>query len=303
MTFCFRSLPLLTGASLAIAFSSSLVLSQVDRNFGSFHLLLGNPSGATLDATDTDNLLLIKPQYALSYNKSKSLPNWVSWQLNRKWLGSLGRCKNAAGQDNFQPDRTLPAGIAPVLPGDYEGSGFDRGHMAPSGDRTATRTDNCATFLMTNIIPQSPDVNRIGGPWESLESYSRDLVEKQGKELYIISGGVGTGGTGSNGFRESFRGARSRNTISVPAASWKVIVVLDTPNAGLEGITDNTRVIAVVMPHQQGVKGEAWNIRVNGQPKYITTVREIEKLTGYNFLSNVPPAVQDVIETKVDEGS
>jgi endonuclease G, mitochondrial len=82
-----------------------------------------------------------------------------------------------------------------------------------------------------------------------------------------------------------------------------VIVILDTPNAGLEGITDNTRVLAVVMPHQQGIRRESWDIKVDGQPKYITTVREIEKLTGYNFLSNVPPAVQDVIETKVDQGS
>jgi len=298
-----KNLIFLGGISLMSALFSSLVLSQVDRNFGSVHLLLvlGNPSGATQDASNVDNLLLIKRQYALSYNKSKSSANWVSWQLNKNWLGPLPRCRNASGQDNFQPDNTLPAGFKPVLPTDYAGSGFDRGHITPSGDRTARKIDNCATFLMTNIIPQSPDINQ--GPWNTLEEYGRKLVKQDDKELYIISGGVGTGGTGKNGFKSSFQGKSSRLNITVPESTWKIIVILDRPGLGLGDINKDTRVIAVLMPQKQGSKADQWDIKIGSKPKYITSVREIEKLTGYNFLSNVPQSAQDVIETKVDQGS
>ncbi len=94
---------------------------------------------------------MIKKQNALSYNKSKSIANWVSWQLNQKWLGNIKRCQGV--QDGFSPDNTLPSGFKPVLPTDYKGSGFDRGHLTPSADRTDNAADNCAVFQMTNIIP------------------------------------------------------------------------------------------------------------------------------------------------------
>nr|MDZ8061255.1 DNA/RNA non-specific endonuclease [Nostoc sp. EkiNYC01] len=264
-----------------------------DNNFGSVHLIVGNPSGATQDSNNVDNLLLIKKQNALSYNKSKSIANWVSWQLNRKWLGGIDRCKS------FSPDNTLPSGFKSVLPTDYKGSGFDRGHLTPSADRTDNAADNCAVFQMSNIIPQSPDVNQ--GPWEKLERYSRELAE-QGKELYIIAGGVGTGGEGTNGFKPTFIGRTSNNKINVPASSWKVILILDRPGLGLQGVTKNTRVIAVNMPHKQGVKQQSWDVKSNGKFRYITSVDEIEKLTGYDFFTNVPKDIQDVIEAKIDNG-
>jgi endonuclease G len=70
-----------------------------------------------------------------------------------------------------------------VRPTDYTGSGYDRGHIAPSADRTRNEADNSSTFLMTNMMPQVPEVNR--GVWGDLEEYCRELVQ-QGKELYII---------------------------------------------------------------------------------------------------------------------
>jgi endonuclease G, mitochondrial len=232
-------------------------------------LTMGNPSQA---GTQPNNYLLLKPQYALSYNAAKGIPNWVSWQLNQSWLGSVDR------QNDFRPDDTLPSNFYHVTPSDYSGSGYDRGHQAPSGDRTANVTDNSVTFLMTNMIPQSPDLNR--GPWEKLESYSRQLVS-EGEELYIIAGVTGQKGTLAEG------------KISIPARNWKVVVVLEKPGLGLAGVTANTRVIAVDMPNQEGIKETDWT-------EYRTTVKQIETATGYNLLSNVPEKVQQVIENRVD---
>ena len=89
----------------------------------SIHLSLGNPNGAT--ASDPNNYLMLKPQYALSYSRDKGIPNWVSWQLNKSWLGSVDR------SNDFRPDPSLPDGWYRVTGSEYKGTGYDRGHMAP----------------------------------------------------------------------------------------------------------------------------------------------------------------------------
>ncbi len=98
--------------------NSTASRSTVDRSettsettYKSVHLTLGNPSGASI--SNPDNYLMIKPQYALSYNRSKGTANWVSWQLNSSWLGHMDR------QNDFRPDETLPPGWERVTPSVY----------------------------------------------------------------------------------------------------------------------------------------------------------------------------------------
>jgi endonuclease G, mitochondrial len=125
------------------------------------HLTMGNPSNAVTNINQPANYLLDKSQYAVFYNRDLGRPNWVSWHLDSSWIGSTPR------QDDFRNDTTLPSGWHQVKATDYSGSGFDRGHHCPSGDRTNTVASNSATFLMTNMMPQSPDNNQ--GPWEAGE--------------------------------------------------------------------------------------------------------------------------------------
>jgi endonuclease G len=245
---------------------------------GSPHLTMGNPSSAA--TANLDNYLLDKAQYAVGYNCSLGRSNWVSWQLNSSWLGSTPR------QDDFRADTTLPSGCYQVQGTDFSGSGFDRGHMTPSADRTSTVAVNSSTFLMSNMIAQAPDNNQ--GIWANLEDYSRTLVS-QGKELYIISGGYGTGGTGSNGTFNTIAGGK----VTVPNRTWKIIVVLNTPGSGVSGVTTSTRVIAVNIPNAQGVRTADWR-------NYRVSVDSIESLTGYDFLSQVSTSIQSVIEAQVD---
>src|ERR1700758_1170879 len=139
---------------------------------------LGDPSGATADASNRNNFLVVKPQYVLSYNDDKGEPNWVSWHLQASDIGDVER------QNNFHPDDALPNGFKHVTPEDYTGTGFDRGHVCNSKDRTASVDDNSETFSMANMLPQTPDLNRH--VWEQLESYSRTLAQ-QGNQLFIVA--------------------------------------------------------------------------------------------------------------------
>ncbi len=248
------------------------------------HITMGNPSGAVADENVPDNYLKLKNQYVMSYNRDRGTPNWVAWQLDTSWLGSAPR------QDDFRPDDSLPAGWYQVTEFDYSGSGFDRGHHTPSGDRTATIPDNSATFLMTNMMPQAPDNNQ--GPWEQLESFSRTLAN-QGNELYIYMGGTSIGGSGSNGgVTTTIAGGH----VTVPGYTWKVIMVLPSGDNDVSRVDENTRLIAVILPNRQGLRTDPWQ-------KYIATVDQVEALTGYDFFSNVSPEIQAVIESRIDTAS
>lgn len=245
------------------------------------HMAMGNPSGATNVISNENNYLMQKVQYALSYNRSRATPNWVSWYLRPNWLGS------AARQDDFRADVTLPSGWYQVGATSYSGSGFDRGHNCPSADRTSSVADNSATFLMTNMIPQAPNNNQQ--TWANLENYGRTLVN-QGYEVYIIMGSYGTGGTGSNGTATTINAGK----ITVPSNVWKVLVVLPQGTNDVSRVSTSTRVIAVNTPNINTVSS-SWGT-------YRTSVDAIEAATGYDILSNVPASIQATIEATVDNG-
>ncbi len=235
------------------------------------NLTMGNPSNAVSNTSFTTNYLMERSQYAFSYHRNNGTPNWVSWHLASSWIGTTPR------QDDFRNDTNLPAGWYQVQETDYSGSGYDRGHMCPSGDRTKTVADNSSTFWMTNMIPQAPNNNQQG--WASLESYCRTLAS-QGNELYIMSGGHGISGYIASG------------NVAVPTTTWKVIMVLPSGSNDVSRVTASTRLIAVNMPNQNGISTNWRDYRVS--------VDQIESLTGYNFFSNVPTSIQASIESTID---
>lgn len=236
-------------------------------------LLLGNPSNATPDLANENNYLMHKAQYSLSYNRQRATPNWVAWRLDSSWLGSAQR------QDDYRPDPALPAGWYQVTDNDYSGSGYTRGHMTPSGDRTRSIPDNSATFLMTNFLPQIADNN--SGPWEEFESYCRTLAN-QGNEIYIFSGGYGSLGT------------IAQNRITVPQYTWKVVLILPNGDNDLSRVKKSTRAFGLVVPNFEPLDPNTpWrNFRV--------TVDKVEHATGLDFFSNVGAMTELFIERNRD---
>jgi endonuclease G len=248
------------------------------------NLLMGNPTNANV--VSDDNLYLDQQgYYVLSYNRSNAVSNWASWHLDARDLGSARR------QDDFRVDPQLPSNWYRVGASDYDFStyGFDRGHMCPSADRTSTVGANSATFVMTNMMPQAPSMNQI--TWSAFENYTRDSLVRNGKECFLICGPRGSGGTGSKGYFDGI----NNGLINVPAGIWKVIVVLPDGNNDLSRVDNNTRVIAVLMPNDNSVNGSNWR-------NYRVSVDAIENFMGggFDLLSNLPVAVQQVLESKVD---
>lgn len=185
-------------AAAASVVGAGVVASQLNSQPGreNSNFLLGNPSNA---GTDPNNFLVSRPQHVMSYNRAQGGPNWVSWHLDSSNLGTQRR-------GNFMPDPLLPPDMQ-IRPNDYRGSGYDRGHVCPSGDRTASKEDNDATFVMSNMLPQAAALNQQ--VWKDLEEYERYLTESN--ELYIIAGG--------NGSSEHIAGGK----VNVLAVCWKIL--------------------------------------------------------------------------------
>lgn len=234
------------------------------------YLALGNPSNATPNTSNADNYLMVNNFYALSYNRSKATPNWVAWRVSKADMSDLSR------EDSFRPDDRLPKSWERITPSDYTGSGYDRGHVCPNADRDGNPDSMASTFLMTNMTPQTPDLNR--GPWAKLEGYLRTLVTR-GSDVYIYAGVYGEKG-------------KIKKKITIPEYMWKIAVAVPQ-GSEIDAINENTRVIAVNMPNAKGIKNADWQI-------YRTTVRDLEQKTGYNFFSTLPQNLQDKLENKMD---
>ncbi len=266
--------------SLRLCFALTMMLATAVVSFATigtaYQMQLGNPSSATTTTTNHDHYLIQRDQYAMDYSDVNGEPNWVSWDLTIDDVGSSGR-------SNFIQDTTLPAGFYQVLTTDYSGSGYDRGHMCPSADRTVTVADNQIVFYMSNMIPQAPDNNQ--GVWANFESYCRTLAGA-GNELLITCGPSGFGGS-----------RLPSGAAAIPGYVWKIVVVVPTgPGMAVDRITSATRVIAIKIPNTAGVRSDPWQ-------KYITTVAQIEADTGFTFFTNLPPAVAATLRTVVDGDS
>ena len=257
----------------------------------SVHLALGTPT----DASPQDELVLVKPQYVVSYNRFRNNPNWVAWRLTESDLGAVGRTQRI-----FSPDPQLPDGVYRVHHRDYAGGGYDHGHLCPSAERTATFEDNAATFLTTNIVPQRHAIN--AGAWESLERWSVEKA-REGWDLFIVAGGLWDqtcatdrspqGNLPSEGCPAIGRSFDPARRVAIPVSTWKVIALVPRGH-GLDAVTASTPLVAVEMPNEAG-SGSDWQ-------RYVVSVDALEARTGYDFFALVSRALQEHIEAQPYSG-
>ena len=222
--------------------------------------------GTPVDGTPADDFIIERPQFTVSYSKSRNTPNWVAYNLEATHIGSFDRC------DCFTYDPALPADYPRYTTADYTGvaavAGYniDRGHLARSFDRTTGALDNARTFYFSNIVPQASDNNQ--GPWAALENDLGARAQSSNKEVFIVAGVAGNKGT-----------VKNEGKIVIPEYVWKVAVILPR-NQGIANVTslDAAEIVAVVMPNVAGIRNVPW-------ATYKTTVDSVEALSGYDLLS------------------
>ncbi len=160
--------------------------------------------------THTTDTIRTYKGFDLGYNEQFEQASWVAYVLTREEVES----GNISRTDNFRSDSSIESGSA--SPGDYRGSGFDRGHLAPAGDMKWDPLAMSESFLMSNMSPQTPSFNR--GIWNRLESEIREWAVKK-DSIYVITGPVLDP-------IDSFIG---ESEVGVPVYYFKVLVDLSPP--------------------------------------------------------------------------
>ena len=210
--------------------------------------------------------LLCRKGFLLSHDSTNKTPIWVIEHLTvEKAQGSLPR------YNKFQPDPDLKEGERAEL-ADYRSSGYDRGHMAPAADMKWDQQAMVECFYLSNMVPQvGKGMNQ--GIWKDLEEFVRTWAIDRGA-VYIFTGPI---------YEDGIKKTIGKNKVAVPSHLYKIIY---DPN--------KAEAIAFIMPNQKLDSAD--------MPKYIVTIRDIEKKTGLDFLSNLDQDVQGVIENKKAQG-
>ena len=196
-----------------------------------------------------DEFLLFKSQFIISYDVNKMCPNYVCWSLTPgRAYGKVQRTNNFHG-DPVMNERTR------VETFDYNGSGYDRGHMCPAGDNKNTDKAMDESFCMTNICPQNHNLNT--GAWNDLEIQCRSWAKNYGT-LYICCGPI------FDSPNPKTIGRRQGLKIAVPDRFFKVVLALGrVPKA-----------IGFIYP----------NRACDGDMRdYAVSVDKVEKETGMDF--------------------
>lgn len=213
----------------------------------------------------TYNLLLLENMsYYSAYSESKRNPLWVAYRLD-SFQG-----KNVLPRlTKFLPDFRTKSRIQPKV---YSKTGYDKGHMCPNSAIAARygKEGQKETFLMSNISPQTPELNRK--VWERLERLEEAYANKFGG-IWVITGPI---------FDQHIE--LLNRQVEIPDAFFKILIDEDK---------GKIRVLPFIIP--QNVTGK----EITNQ--FLTSVDEIEKQTGLDFFYPMDDKYEKLLESYVPE--
>ena len=156
-----------------------LILSAQEKSIAAeTHLPFGVPESAGA----SNEILLHNEHYIVNYDKDLRVPIWVAYRLRDSDVVAADRL------NCFRTDARLPDPTDSPSCADYQGSGFDRGHLVPRGDMNRSESAMINTFMFTNMAPQiGVGFNR--GLWRHFESRVRKWARDH-REVYVITGSI-----------------------------------------------------------------------------------------------------------------
>ncbi len=205
--------------------------------------------------------VLANTGYVVGYSDTLGNPLWAAYRVRDV---EPGDALERPGE--FAADPRTAARIDPAV---YSRSGYDRGHLAPN-HVIATRYGRSAqveTFLMSNIIPQLHGLN--AGPWKALEQKIASNYPGRFGEVWVLAGPV---------FGD--RPQKLQRRVAVPEACYMII---------LDESDGRVRAEAFLFPQEPDSPGP---------DRYLTSIDEIERRTGLDFLRELADDAEDALEAR-----
>lgn len=227
-----------------------------------------------LPKLEPNETLIEHSAMSLVYSEEHEQAKWVAHIIMPEVTeGKAGRSNDfrpddkiktgAAVEEDYFLTRTLDDGTI-----EYDGFGYDRGHLAPSADFRWSSKALSESYLYSNMSPQLPEFNREG--WGELENMMRGYIYHNPKTmLYVVTGPVLEEGLPVI--------EQSINKVSIPKQFFKVVVDLD-----------NERAIGFILPNQR----LSYPIET-----FAKSIDEIEELTGLDFFHELDDALESKLES------
>lgn len=129
--------------------------------------------------------------FSVEWDCNKRSQRWTCYQMHRGYSGKYSRMSNfyfdttnLTADEYYDEFKYFP--------------GYDRGHICPSGDRTASEEMNAQTFVMTNMQPQYHQFNGYdkqtgdNGLWVRMENQLRKWADKLSATdtIFVCKGGT-----------------------------------------------------------------------------------------------------------------
>lgn len=209
---------------------------------------------------ETNGIPIHNIDYIADFDSTRQLPFWVAYELlPEETMGEAVR------KSSFKRDERVKNG---AVHGDYTHSGYDRGHLKPAADSKSSQERMDASFLMTNVAPQSPALNR--GSWKQLEERVRSWTQEYGAIHVVCGPGPETIGT------------LGEHDVAIPADCWKAVL----------RTAPDTACIAFLMPNTME--------KLRPFAAYRITVDSLEHRLGIDLFPQLPHATEQHIERQID---
>ncbi len=233
-------------------------------------------AGLPVAADSLDLKVFANTAYMVGYSESLKNPRWVVYRAGN--MRGTYKCKNDDKWERPFRFKTDPRSTASVSHDDYSSTGYDRGHMAPDAliQCHYGPTEKMETYLMTNISPQKPELNR--GIWEELEQYVRETLSQKDDsnknivEVFVTDGPI---------FDTANPARLQPSGVAIPDRFYKIL----TYQIGYFG---TVKAVAFIFP-QNPVSPHLMD--------YVVTVDEIEVATGLEFNTQLTNTKQHNLES------
>jgi endonuclease G len=200
--------------------------------------------------------------YIVGYDESKRNPAWVGYRVFK-----VADLVSGERPSRFKVDERTSS---QVRHDDYRHTGYDRGHMAPNY-AIATRYGRQAqidTFLMSNIVPQRPALNR--GPWKDVEMSIARFYGQSCGEVWVLTGPI---------YGKDID--RLESGVAIPEAFFKIIV---------DEKDGNLRALAFIFSQES--KRRQWPRRM------LVSIDTVEQFSGLDFFRDLPDDIEDTLEAQ-----
>jgi len=196
-----RILFLVTLVSLSISFSQeTLPLTTAERTASITQNL-------RYESDDTARFQVYRG-FIVQFNCQFKTPNFTIHHLSFEQI-SPDRGPKARRRSSFFVDQQLDSCSSTNQ--DFKGSGFDKGHLVPAGDFYWNQLLKNESFVLSNVSPQAPSLNR--GIWARLEEAIRARVLSSDSEAYVVTGVIHHPGEDEMGGRR----------VGIPSFFYKII--------------------------------------------------------------------------------